>query len=289
MGGVSTFSAFGIPGTYFKSNNFNVKIIIDPPKNYFTTYIKQDRAAYEKLILIHGCEPSILSNIDSDIIKHHDYFDSIHSFSQNVLNHCSNSKLFCFGSCWTLTNKLGKNVVLKKDYYNSIKTKDKKYKISFIKSSKNHLPGHQLRLEISPLLKKKYKFEVLFPEFIDTKFKLFKDSMFHIAIENSRCNNYFTEKIIDCFMTRTLPIYWGCPNILKYFNKNGIIIFNSKKQLKEILNSLTEKDYINRIEAMEENYNIAYKNYAFFFDRINDIIEDLSIGFKFKRKHHFNR
>lgn len=286
---VLTFSNYGIPGHYFQSNNYDVKIIIDPPKNYFETSLSQDRATHDKLILVHGCEPLLLNSIDNKIIKYHDYFDSIHSFSQKVLNSCNNSKLFCFGSCWTLTNKLGNPVHLKKDYHDLIKTQDKKYKISFVQSGKNYLPGHQLRLEISPLLKKKYKFEVLFPESIDSKYKLFKDSMFHIAIENSRCNNYFTEKIIDCFMTRTLPIYWGCPNILKYFNKNGIIIFNSKKQLKEILNNLTEKDYTNRIEAMEENYNIAYKNYAFFFDRVNDIIEDLSIGFKFKKKHQFNQ
>ncbi len=61
------------------------------------------------------------------------------------------------------------------------------------------------------------------------------------------------------------------------------MIFNSKEELKEILNNLTKEDYINRVNAMKENYNIAYKNYAFFFDRINNIIEKLSMGVKFKR------
>eukprot|EP00960_Hanusia_phi_P028820 747607-Hanusia_phi.AAC.5 len=33
--------------------------------------------------------------------------------------------------------------------------------------------------------------------------------MFSFAIENSRYDTYFTEKLIDCFITGTVPIYWG--------------------------------------------------------------------------------
>ena len=52
--------------------------------------------------------------------------------------------------------------------------------------------------------------------------------MFSIAIENSRNGCYFTEKILDCFTTRTVPIYWGCPDIGDYFDMNVIITFNRK-------------------------------------------------------------
>ena len=36
---------------------------------------------------------------------------------------------------------------------------------------------------------------------------------------------YFNEKIIDCFFSGTIPIYWGTKNISKYFDENGIIFF----------------------------------------------------------------
>eukprot|EP00620_Florenciella_sp_RCC1587_P021099 CAMPEP_0182561832 /NCGR_PEP_ID=MMETSP1324-20130603/4262_1 /TAXON_ID=236786 /ORGANISM="Florenciella sp., Strain RCC1587" /LENGTH=60 /DNA_ID=CAMNT_0024774579 /DNA_START=220 /DNA_END=399 /DNA_ORIENTATION=+ len=52
--------------------------------------------------------------------------------------------------------------------------------------------------------------------------------MFHIAIENVKSNGYFTEKLLDCFLTRTVPLYWGCPNIGEYFEVEGMIIIDDK-------------------------------------------------------------
>ncbi len=31
----------------------------------------------------------------------------------------------------------------------------------------------------------------------------------HIQVENSQIDTYFTEKLLDCFLTGTVPIYWG--------------------------------------------------------------------------------
>jgi len=47
------------------------------------------------------------------------------------------------------------------------------------------------------------------------------DYTYSIAIENSAQENYFTEKIADCFLSWTMPIYWGCPNISKYFPEDS--------------------------------------------------------------------
>jgi hypothetical protein len=53
---------------------------------------------------------------------------------------------------------------------------------------------------------------------------------FSVAIENSRENNYITEKFYDCLLTDTIPIYCGAPNISDYFDPRGYI------ELKEIEN-----------------------------------------------------
>jgi hypothetical protein len=94
----------------------------------------------------------------------------------------------------------------------------------------------------------------------DSKLPAFNDSMFHIAMENSRIRGYFSEKIVDCFITYTIPIYFGCPNIGDFFHKEGIIIANSVDEIIEIVNNLTEEDYYSRKEWMEKNREIA-KNY----------------------------
>lgn len=87
------------------------------------------------------------------------------------------------------------------------------------------------------------------------KEKALRDYMFSITIENDSYDNYFTEKITDCFANGTIPVYWGCPNISKYFNKDGIISLNNKFNI----NSLTKELYDSKIDAIKENYEIVSK------------------------------
>lgn len=46
------------------------------------------------------------------------------------------------------------------------------------------------------------------------------DYEFSIAIENSVETNYFTEKITDCVLTDTTPIYYGCENISQFIDSS---------------------------------------------------------------------
>lgn len=85
------------------------------------------------------------------------------------------------------------------------------------------------------------------------------DSMFHIAIENTSIKNYFSEKIIDCFQSKTVPIYYGCKNIERYFNVEGILRVNSAEEIVEVCNQLTPDDYVNMIPAINQNYLLSKK------------------------------
>lgn len=76
-------------------------------------------------------------------------------------------------------------------------------------------------------------------------------------------------------MSYTIPIYWGCPNISEYFNKDGIIFFETKEELEIILDTLTEEDYYKRIDAVIENYEITNTRYAFYSDRVNEILNKM--------------
>jgi hypothetical protein len=87
----------------------------------------------------------------------------------------------------------------------------------------------------------------------DSKAPLF-DSQFHIAIENTSCKNMFTEKLVDCLQTKTVPIYYGCTNIGDYFNLNGIIVVNSVKEIVDACNSLTPDTYNQMLPAVEDNF-----------------------------------
>jgi AAA15 family ATPase/GTPase len=75
--------------------------------------------------------------------------------------------------------------------------------------------------------------------------------------------NWFTEKIIDCFMTKTIPIYKGCPNIGDFYEEKGIIKFETIEELEQILNSLDGEIYQNMIEHIEKNYEKALSDIPF--------------------------
>ena len=46
--------------------------------------------------------------------------------------------------------------------------------------------------------------------------------MFQIATENVQKEFYFTDKILDCAITGTVPIYWGPKNIGNFFSTQRV-------------------------------------------------------------------
>ena len=85
------------------------------------------------------------------------------------------------------------------------------------------------------------------------------DYMFQITIENAKRQNYFADKIYDCFVTATVPIYWGAPNIGDFFDERGILSFNHPNELQEILYSLTEEKYYSMYEYVKKNHEEVMK------------------------------
>ena len=102
--------------------------------------------------------------------------------------------------------------------------------------------------------------------------------MYSITIENCRQKGYWTEKIVDCFATKTIPIFWGDDAVNDFFDSDGIIYFNDVKELGDILKDLEnngEKIYNSKKAAIEKNFNLVetyripedwmYLNYPFLF------------------------
>lgn len=109
--------------------------------------------------------------------------------------------------------------------------------------------------------------------YIKQKLDGLKDYKYSIAIENGIFENYFTEKILDCFLTGTIPIYKGCPNLHKFFNMDGVLRFDTIEQLKEIIDNIGSGKYNVSQEILRDNYNRAlqycYNNDRFFEKYLN--------------------
>lgn len=125
--------------------------------------------------------------------------------------------------------------------------------VSMIASNKSWLPGHQQRLHMIEQLKDYVPlFGRGFQE-VELKEEALADYMFSVAIENK--DDWFTEKLLDCFLTGTVPIFWGTPNLSKWFNMDGVIILEDGFDIE----SLTEEMYHERKDAIKDNFERALK------------------------------
>lgn len=100
---------------------------------------------------------------------------------------------------------------------NPVKTK----LCSVVCSSNAVTRGHRLRLEFVEQLKQEFGSQIdFFGRGIRTmadKDEALSDYRFHIALENSVHQDYWTEKLADPFLRGCFPIYSGCPNLDDYF------------------------------------------------------------------------
>ncbi len=115
--------------------------------------------------------------------------------------------------------------------------------------------GHALRNEVIARLQQRGGVDQFGKgiRWIENKIEGLQDYAFSIAMENCSRNYYFTEKIIDCFLTDTIPIYWGCPGIDQYFDPRGYLHFQTMEELEKILTELSWDKYSSMIPYCRAN------------------------------------
>jgi hypothetical protein len=212
-------------------------------------------------VLVVNSEPTPLCTPIEQIEQIHSFFDLIVANRDDYLRF-PNAVLQTFGDMWatelprrkefsaSFIVSLGANLPQLSGYGERVKVVENAGRIDF-----------PLRLFRG---KRPYEnFEGL-PLLVDDRKDCLFESMFHIAIENNCEINYFSEKLIDCFTTYTVPLYYGCTNIADYFDVSGIIVFRDNDHLIELLNGLTIEDYWRRLPAMMENFrrSQAYWNFS---------------------------
>lgn len=242
--------------------------------------IGNDFAEYSKPVVIHvdtfalidpskynvfiQIEPPGILNIEKHLIENTHQYNIILTWNSRVLAACKNAIKFPFGTCWVPDHTVDINA--------------KKFSTSFLTSSKTQTTGHSLRhtilqhlpnmiRNVMPIVKHRS------PPRLPDKSVMLKPFQFSIIVENVQDTNWFTEKLIDCLVCRTIPIYWGCPNINEYFNMDSIFTFRTYQELTNILMSLNTETYKNKMESIEDNYMraLAFMN---IWKRVDTIIQE---------------
>jgi len=199
--------------------------------------------------------PGIYDFVDQNYKK----FDYILTFDRRLLESGRNFLFYPFGCCWVT------------DMTTPVKTK----LCSMIASNKRMTKGHGFRQDIIQRFTGRVDHYGNGFQRIEKKEEGLRDYYFSFVLENSRPDYYFSEKLLDCFACRTIPIYWGS-DVSPFFDMSGIITFNTADELEEIYNNLTPELYQSMQKGMEnnfskvDNYRIPedwiYKTYPFLFD-----------------------
>ena len=251
---------------------------LDRPESYSITWDDGfDFSDTSWFRVLHQCEPSSVLNVIDKIIANHKFYDLILAFDERVLRECPNATFLTESACSWLPRKWGasdpmgnmryengvyhKNPVVME--YVGCDTLAKKFEVSFLTSSKGALQGHKLRQEIYEKLPAQVgsipTWKHRSPPIVNDKRTILEPYMFSIVPENSRAYGYYTEKIVDCFIAKTIPLYWGCTDIAKHFNIDGILQFDNYESLINTLQRLTPEFYTSRKKAIDENFETALR------------------------------
>jgi len=209
-----------------------------------------------------------MENVRTKLLKNWEFYDLILAWDAEVLSSCRNAKFFPLGGVW----------------YQEPDTSEKKFAVSFLTSSKAGCYEYNLRHAIFdalpasigslPITKHKS------PPYLPNKRSMLVPFQYSIIMENFQNPNYYTEKINDCFATKTIPVYYGAPNIGEFYNTEGMFRFGDPEQkpgkdiqsLFKILEQLTPEYYQSKHDVIEENYIKSLK----YCDRTGDVIRAIT-------------
>ena len=190
----------------------------------------------------------------------------------DILNNCANSIKMPYGTTWL--NKSKNNDPNALGIFSEDLGKLKKENtLSMVCTSKTIHPAYAIRhiiwnnKEKIPTKLKFYsstRFPVPNAELLpnDDKINLFH-SMYSVVAENAILFNYFTEKLIDCLITKTIPLYSGCKHISDFFDTSYWINIEDIYKF-----NYTEDYYYNNLDKINNNFEKAKEYCKPMLDRI---------------------
>jgi hypothetical protein len=157
------------------------------------------------------------------------------------------------------------------DFLQSCPGPSKLKELSTVTSNASSTDGHRLRYALVNKLKGHFKDELSWfgrgEKEIDDKWDALANYKYSIAIENSCHWGYFTEKITDCLLAYTLPLYFGCENIFDFFDRDSLILLDPhdfKKSIRIIEQAIESDEYSKRFNAIEKQRLKILNETAFF-------------------------
>jgi len=143
--------------------------------------------------------------------------------------------------------------------------------ISWIVGNAMNIPGHVKRHAFLQFIKNNASVDIdLFGRavrVIEDKWDGLAPYKYSLAIENSQSPDYWTEKLADCFLSWTIPFYFGCPNLGKYFPEKSFIRIDIDKPqiaLDRIKSAIKNNEWEKRLAALKAARDQVLNQYQLF-------------------------
>jgi hypothetical protein len=261
-------------------------VILDYPKDDFSIKVNINN-------IIHIClEPP------NEMSKYRQYANKKVALIYNQLDIKKNNILSHGALPWHINKDF--------DFLNQLKVESltKENKIVWVTSDQRATEGHRGRMDFLDKIKN-LPFVELYGRGInpiDDKWEVLKNSKYAIAYENFQNDYYWTEKIIDCYLSYTMPIYFGCNSIENFFPKNSFIQIDPRDKhidlfLKEIVASTQWEENFDALTKARDLILNEYQLFPFLYNQINELelqkqekdsIEKELFSFKGKDKYFDN-
>jgi Glycosyltransferase family 10 (fucosyltransferase) C-term len=153
---------------------------------------------------------------------------------------------------------------------------EKVNKLAWITSNATGRPGHQQRMAFLKHIQSQLDFDLWGKGFqpLDDKWDGLAPYRYALAIENHSSPYYWTEKLMDCFLSWTMPIYYGCTNIDDYFPAEALlkIDINQPQAAIEIIREALASDlWLKNRDAIAYARELCLDKHQFFPFIVNEI------------------
>lgn len=230
-------------------DNYDYLVVIDSLNTITKTCLPKERR-----ILFLG-EPPFVKHYTRDFVGQ---FGHVYSCQQALINKGISEKSIPLLP-WMIGCSLKSNshVCNSLDYMNykdfiNLQNKHLINKACLITSNKKFTKGHRDRVRFADyILSQGIDFIDVFGngyQSLPDKMEIMSKYKYSVVIENCVYNDYWTEKLSDCFLSGSYPLYYGAPNVSEYFDKDSYTLIDIKRMDESIslIKSIIDNDLYNR-------------------------------------------
>ena len=200
---------------------------------------------------------------------HNEYFSVRHKYASKVYEQVYTTDIRLKGGRYVYSHGcIPWHIDKSYDELTKSRPSEKMKNLSCISSNKMYFIGQKSRLEFIRELQKKLSFDLfgfgIKP--IENKWDALAPYKYSLVLENFSSPYYWSEKIADCYLSWTMPIYYGCTNITDYFPKESFVKIDVKntKSIDIIKKTINSNLYNKNFKAIAYARKLILEKYQFF-------------------------